>query len=92
MFYYFKSVFTPPITIPSVELRMIQVMVNLITSFAIDGTPTANGVTWDPVKKTDTIPKVLNIENDSLTMIPFPDYGNIKVFNDIYANASVPIV
>lgn len=78
---------------PSVELNVIQNMVELITDFAsfpiftvpFDGA-------WDPVDKTDLIPEVLNINNTGQTMIPLPEYANIKVFNDIFTEAKVPLI
>ena len=68
-------------------------MVDLITSFAIQGTPTeSSDPVWDNVEKTDTIPKVLNIDNNGVSMIPMPEYANIKVFNDIFLEAKVDLI
>lgn len=68
-------------------------MVELITSFAISGTPTIlQDPVWAPVVKTDNPPKVLNIANSGLSMILMPEYDNIKVFNEIYASAKVDLI
>jgi hypothetical protein len=93
MFHYFKSIYSPAIKIPSVELDVIQSMVELITDFAsfplftvpFDGA-------WDPVNKTHLIPEVLNINNTAQTMILLPEYANIKALNDIYTEAKVPLI
>jgi hypothetical protein len=88
VFYYFKSLFTPAIKASSIESELIQTMVNLITNFASNCTAAPVSI-WKPVGKTDVIPNVLNINNTGLSMIPLPDYANVKVFNDIFKQANV---
>ena len=68
-------------------------MVDLITSFAIKGTPSeSSGLIWGKVNKADTIPNVFNINNIGTSMIPLPEYENIKVFNEIYEDANVDLI
>jgi carboxylesterase type B len=84
IFYYFKTFLkqTPPVD--SLEFKLIMTMVDLITSFAITGTPSiANEPVWTPVNKKHEPPKLLNINNDGVSMIAFPEYDKIRVFNDV---------
>jgi carboxylesterase type B len=92
-FYYFKTYLKPAPAIESIEFQLIKIMVDIITSFAITGTPTiSNQLTWNPVNKTDEVPKLLNINNDGLSVIQLPEYSNIKVFNDIFKEAKVDLI
>jgi carboxylesterase type B len=91
--YYFKTYLKPAPAIESTEFQLIKIMVDIITSFAITGTPTiSNQLTWNPVNKTDEVPKLLNINNDSLSVIQLPEYSNIKVFNDVFKEAKVDLI
>lgn len=68
-------------------------MVDLITSFAISGTPTVQQeLVWKAVDKADNPPKLLNIANDGVSMISMPEYQNIKVFNEIYQEEGVDLI
>jgi hypothetical protein len=89
---YFNSKYTPQISIPSVEFEIIKTMVNLITDFATNLQSQPFDGQWTPVGKTDAIPKVLNINNEGISMIPFPEYNQIKVFNEIYTEAKVDLI
>ena len=68
-------------------------MVDLITSFATHGIPCeSSGVVWADVKKGDIIPNVFNINNNGTSMIPLPEYSNIKIFNEIYKEAKIDLI
>lgn len=68
-------------------------MVEIITSFAILGTPTINlEPVWNAVTKTDKQPKLLNISNNGTSMISMPDYNKIEVFNRIYQDVKVDLI
>ena len=93
MFYYFKTIYTPAIGIVSTEFKLVKTMVDLITSFAIRGIPSeSSSLVWADVKKGDIIPNVFNINNNGTSMIPLPEYSNIKVFNEIYQEAKVDLI
>jgi carboxylesterase type B len=93
IFYYFKSLDMPAIKIPSVENKLIQTMVDLITSFAISGVPTRSFEDiWAPLDKSDHVPKVLNISNSGLSMIPMPETESIKLFNEIFKEAKLDLI
>jgi hypothetical protein len=71
----------------------MKIMVDLITSFAISGTPTVQQEpVWNAVDKADNPPKLLNIANNGVSMMSMPEYENIKVFNDIYQDAGVDLI
>jgi hypothetical protein len=90
VFYYFKSILTPAIKATSIESELIQTMVNLITNFASQNAAPVS--VWKPVGKPDVIPNVLNVNNTGLSMIPLPDYANVKVINDIFKQANVDLI
>lgn len=93
LFYYFRTIFSQPPAINSVEFQLIKTMIDLITSFAISGTPTIDlEPVWTAVVKTDNPPKLLNIANNGTTMISMPEYNTIKVFNEIYVDAKVDLI
>jgi carboxylesterase type B len=93
VFYYFKTFLkqTPPVD--SLEFKLIMTMVDLITSFAITGTPSIENVpVWTPVDKKDEPPKLLNINNDGVSMIAFPEYDRIRVFNDVLKEGKTNVI
>lgn len=93
LFYVFNTVFTKPPAIASVELQLIKTMVELVTSFAISGTPTIlQDPIWKEVVKTDNPPMVLNIANSGVSMTPMVEYENIRVFNEVYESARVDLI
>jgi carboxylesterase type B len=90
LFYYFKTILTPEIKASSIESKLINTMVELITNFAYNRPP-VDGI-WKPVNKSDEVPSVLNIGNDGQSMIPLPEHSNLKVFDDIYKEANVDLI
>lgn len=93
LFYYFKSIYVNPPGISSVEFELVKTMVELITSFAISGTPKISEETvWNVAFDSDDPPMVMNIANSKISMIPMPEFNNIKVFNKIFESASVDLI
>jgi hypothetical protein len=89
-FYFFKTDLNSPPPIDSLEFKLIKIMVDLITSFVISGTP-ATSTPWLPVRASDDPPMVLNIANSDVSFIPFPENDKIKAFNQIYSEFNVDI-
>lgn len=82
-----------PPAMSSLEFQLIKTMVDLITSFAMSGTPSIQEKSvWNAVVKADNPPKLLNIANNGVSMIDMPEYDNIKVFNEIYREAHFDLI
>jgi hypothetical protein len=89
---YFSTIYSPAISIPSIEFQIITTMVNLIADFATNlQSPPYDGQ-WTPVGKNDVIPNVLNINNQGLSIIPFPEYNNINVYNQVFKDENVDLI
>lgn len=82
----------PGPAIDSKEFGLIQQMVSYITSFVINGNP--NNLDpegkWEPVTSDDPL-KCFNISNDSTETIALPEFDRLKVWNEIWEDANVPL-
>lgn len=69
-------------------------MIDLWTSFAVSGNPKSNELLWSEVSAFDNEPKVMNImtEADDSAIIAMPEYGRLKVWNEIYRDAQKDLV
>lgn len=76
----------------SIELELVNKMVELITSFAINGIPTVENQIWNPLNENDVIPNVLNIDNTGTSIIPLPEFEKFKVFEEIFKEAEVDLI
>lgn len=90
LFHMFKTKFAKAPAIESKEFALIKTMINLWTSFAIDGIPCYSG--WQPAVQTQDAPKCLNISNDTLQMGELPDFDRLRVWNEIYVEAGVELI
>ncbi|XP_058838421.1 esterase B1-like [Topomyia yanbarensis] len=69
------------------EYRALQPMVDVFTAFAIKGDPNCERtVSWEPVKQTKPTFKCLNITNDGIAFIDFPDATRMDLWDSFYVN------
>lgn len=73
----------------SFEYRALQTMVDVFSSFATKGDPNCEytkELLWEPVKETKPTFKCLNITNDDIAFIDFPDYKRIELLDSMFIN------
>lgn len=73
----------------SFEYRALQTMVDVFTSFAIKGDPNCDRtkeLQWEVVKETKPTFKCLNITNDGIDFIDFPDAKRLALWDSMYVN------
>lgn len=95
MSYFFKTNLpgaTTTVVIGSKEFALINRMVSLITSFAINGNPNSfeDESEWNPIDSSKPL-KCFNITNDSFEMIEFPGVDRLNVWNEICEDSNVPL-
>ncbi|XP_055628009.1 esterase B1-like [Toxorhynchites rutilus septentrionalis] len=74
------------------EYRAMQTLVDVFTSFVFKGDPNCEhtaGVSWEPVTQTKPTFKCLNITNDGVAMVDFPDAGRMDLWDSFYVNDSL---
>jgi carboxylesterase type B len=83
--YLFKTILTPPITIPSKEFDTVKRMLNIYVNFATTGNPNIDdGVTWEPLQNATDPVKVLNIGSESNSLIELPEQERLSEWDKIY--------
>lgn len=79
---------TPP-TI-SDELDKVRTMINIFVNFATYGCTTVGAITWP--EATAKLPMdCLNITNDKIEVIPFPESRRMQVWDEVYNDAKAPL-
>lgn len=76
----------------SFEYRALQTMVDIFTSFAIKGDPNCEytkELQWEPVKETKPTFKCINITNDGIAFVDFPDFKRIELWDSMFINDSL---
>lgn len=83
---------TTPVAIGSKEHALINRMVSVITSFAINGNPNSfeDESEWKPIDSTKPL-ECFNITNDSFETIEFPGVDRLNVWNEICKDSNVPL-
>nr|XP_019531286.2 esterase B1-like isoform X2 [Aedes albopictus] len=87
---YLFSNFTESVpTEDSFEYRALQTMVDVFSSFATKGDPNCEytkELLWEPVKETKPTFKCLNITNDGIAFVNFPDFKRIELWDSMFIN------
>uniref|UniRef100_A0A182QUV2 Carboxylic ester hydrolase n=1 Tax=Anopheles farauti TaxID=69004 RepID=A0A182QUV2_9DIPT len=86
--YLFKNVFSPVPGANTFEYKTMQSMVELFSNFAIEGTPNAGTIAnhqWEPVGSEIGAYKCLNIHNDGMSYIDFPELERMQLWDSLYA-------
>jgi cholinesterase len=73
------------------ELKLVNQMTNLLTSFAIEGTPDAGTIAWDPITSVERPLKCLSISDKPFEVIDFPEAEKLKVWDEIFADANAEL-
>lgn len=90
--YLFKP-HVPMIPVPSIESKeyeIIKKMVSIVTSFMSNGNPNIEDLAWEPVSSENPM-KCLDMSNDSFEMFELPEKERMKVWDEIFEDAKVPI-
>ncbi|XP_065093902.1 esterase B1-like [Ochlerotatus camptorhynchus] len=73
----------------SFEYRALQTMVDVFTSFATNGDPNCERtkeLQWEAVKETKPTFKCLNITNDGIAFIDFPNVKRLELLDSMFVN------
>ncbi|KXJ82606.1 hypothetical protein RP20_CCG012768 [Aedes albopictus] len=73
----------------SFEYRALQTMVDVFSSFATKGDPNCEHtkeLLWEPVRETKPTFKCLNITNNDIAFIDFPDFKRIELWDSMFIN------
>lgn len=87
--YLFRFIFSQRITLHSEEHRIATTMIDIWTSFALNGNPNCKSlgeVTFEPVRTTqdhDNVIKCLNIAK-SIEFMELPELRNMPIWNSFY--------
>ncbi|XP_055537411.1 esterase B1-like [Wyeomyia smithii] len=71
------------------EYRALHTFVDIFTSFVIKGDPNCSStaeLSWEPVKQTKPTFMCLNINNDGIAFINFPDADRMNLWDSFYVN------
>lgn len=80
------------ITSPQIngDFDKVRTMINIFVNFATYGSTQVGDVNWPEV--TSKLPmNCLNISNDKIEVIPFPESGRMKVWDEVYNDAKAPL-
>lgn len=80
------------ITSPTIndEFDKIRTMVNIFVNFAAYGITQVGDITWPEV--TSKLPMdCLDISNDKIEVIPFPESGRMKIWDEVYNEVKAPL-
>jgi carboxylesterase type B len=73
------------------ELKLVNKMINIWTNFAINGNTVSSESMesdWKPLEPTEESLKCLNIFNESLEVLTFPQAERLKVWDEIFNDAA----
>lgn len=86
---HLKSEHITPPTI-SDEFDKVRTMINIFVNFATYGSTQVGDITWPEV--TSKLPMdCLNISNEKIEVIPFPENGRMRVWDEVYNDAKAPL-
>uniref|UniRef100_A0A1L8DM61 Carboxylic ester hydrolase n=1 Tax=Nyssomyia neivai TaxID=330878 RepID=A0A1L8DM61_9DIPT len=86
--YIFKNIIAKEVPDASTpEFKTIQIMVNLLVSFATNSDPNCEAIeptVWHPINQQTTPFRCLNISNNEVTMIDLPETERMALWDSMY--------
>lgn len=76
------------------NFKYIKIMVDIFTSFAINGDPQTaetENLGWNFLTSAELPLTCLNISNDLLQVIPFPEAERLKIWDEVFDDAGSPL-
>lgn len=91
--YLFKGTVTPSPAIDSIEFQNVKKIVDIFTSFAINGDPNCDWCNneWKAIESTQLPLKAMNIGTEKCDFIELPETDRLSVWNKIFEDAGVDL-
>lgn len=93
LFHLFKTAYHDPPPSESKEMKTVQRFIGIFTSFAITGDPNCRELPGLVIKSNDgSVPlKCINITENGVEEIPFPEEEKLNVWDSVYEAFEVPL-